>query len=68
MIRISKKYTFSLITFALFFVVTYFVYRLDYPMQEKLIITLAMLLCVLVIGVSYLTGQAKIDLTLNKDK
>lgn len=59
--RISKKYSFSLIAFLLFFLSIYFVYNLDYPLYEKLIITLALLLCNLVVTIAYLTGQAKID-------
>ena len=64
--KISKKYTFSLVSISTFFLSVYYVFKfLDYPVYEKLIITLALLLCILIISVTYLTGQAKIDVNIN---
>jgi hypothetical protein len=63
---ISKKYSFSLISFALLFVSIPFVLKIDevakMPFQYQLIACLALPLMILVVSVSYLTGQAKIDL------
>ena len=64
-IKLSKKYSFSLISFVLFFYAIRYSFLLDYPLKEKIIVTIALLICILVVTIAYLTGQAKIDLNVS---
>lgn len=70
--RVSKKYSFSIISFFMLFSSVGILY-LD-PVKSLgllygTILTALLMICVLVVSVSYLTGQAKIDLeaTYGKD-
>jgi hypothetical protein len=63
---ISKKYSFSVIFASLLFIAIPFTFFFDevkaLPPLYKVTLCLSLMLGILVIAVSYLTGQAKIDL------
>lgn len=74
MMRVSKKYSFAIVFAILLFITIPFTFLFDevkaLPPLYKFSLCIALMTSILIIAVSYLTGQAKIDLeaTYGKDK
>lgn len=59
--RVSRKYSFSILTFIIF--ISVLIYLISKNLPETIFITaiVSTNLSILIVAVSYLTGQAKID-------
>lgn len=63
MMGISKKYSFAFIACLWILLVPYIFQSLNLSEKISVFLGISTQLCILVITISYLTGQAKIDLT-----
>lgn len=62
-LRLSKKYTFALLAIALSFLAVAFVKELELNEGTSQVAIISLHIVILLISVTYITGQAKIDLS-----
>ena len=60
--RVSKKYSFALLTFALIFLSIMLINAIEKDEKTKVALYISTQVSIVLVAVTYLTGQAKIDM------